>query len=88
MVDLSMASPVSHNHMIYPSSTINPSLPTGWSSLQQLLHRLLGLHGHVLLASAMLRQPFLEAFTEQMAEAWTGPGDVTRSGSRVAHRNR
>ncbi|CAL1147236.1 unnamed protein product [Cladocopium goreaui] len=39
-----------------------------WSSLQQLLHRLLGLHGHVLLASAMLRQPFLEAFTEQMAE--------------------
>ncbi|CAL1149217.1 unnamed protein product, partial [Cladocopium goreaui] len=39
-----------------------------WSSLQQLLQRLVGLHGHVLLASAMLRQPFLEAFTEQMAE--------------------
>ena len=56
-----------HNHIILP-----PSFHlSGWKALQELLLRLLSIEtsvGSVLLASAELRRPFLNAFVEELLE--------------------
>lgn len=57
-----------HNHIIWPAFHLS-----GWKALQQLLLRLLSIEGSVLLASAELRRPFLNAFVEELFEvSWLG----------------
>ena len=57
-----------HNHIILSAFHL-----WGWKALQQLLLRLLSIEGSVLLASAELRRPFLNAFVEELFEvSWLG----------------